>query len=82
MQRANVTVEQTLLSEILGELRRQHNADDMWTADEIADFLKLSKKTVQNRILDDKTFPRSRTLPTGGRRWVAKEVIEWVKKRV
>lgn len=70
------------LAAILDELRRQRSlTDDVWTADEIADYMKLSKKSVQNTVLGDKTFPVSVPLPTGGRRWLSKEVREWFKKR-
>lgn len=70
------------ITAILTELRKQRSlSDDLWAAEEIADYMKLSKKSVQNRVLDDPTFPRSVALPTGGRRWWAKEIREWMKKR-
>lgn len=70
------------LNAIQAELRKQRNQnDDLWAADEIADYMKLSKKSVQNGILNEQTFPKSIPLPTGGRRWLAKEIRKWVEKR-
>lgn len=70
------------LSAILTELKKQKSmTDDLWAADEIADYMKLSKKSVQNKVLDEPTFPKSIPLPTGGRRWLAKEIRKWVEKR-
>lgn len=71
-----------ILLDILKELRQQRSQDDdMWTADEIADFLKLSKGSVQNKILGAQGFPSSVVLPTGGRRWIAKEIRAWAQRR-
>lgn len=72
----------TLLTSILEELRRQRaQDDDIWRADEIADYMKLSKKTVQCDVLNTPGFPSSVPLPTGGRRWVAKEIKAWFLHR-
>lgn len=72
----------SMLEEINKKLERLGRTDDEpWRADEIADYMKLSKKTVQNDILTDRTFPKPTFLPTGGRRWTAGEVKAWYKKR-
>lgn len=71
-----------IVAEILNELRRQRSQeDDLWEANEIANHLKLSKKSVQNDVLKSAGFPSSIVLPTGGRRWVAKEIKAWAMKR-
>lgn len=71
-----------VLRRILEELRRQNAQDeDLWEAEHIADYMKLSKKSVQNNVIKSAGFPSCVVLPTGGRRWYAKEVREWVKHR-
>lgn len=73
---------EVLLAEILGELKRGREQDgDLWEAEHIADHMKLSKKSVQNKVLKMPGFPSSIVLPTGGRRWVAKEVKAWALRR-
>lgn len=63
------------------EVLLRQQADDLWAAEEIALYLKLSKKSVQNHITSHDTFPEPVELITGGKRWVAKEVRAWVMKR-
>lgn len=73
----------TLLQGILDELRRSR-FDDIWTAHEIADYLKTSLGSVQARVVTHPTFPAPIRLPTtkngGTRRWIAKEVKAWALK--
>lgn len=73
-----------LLSDIAQLMRRQASQDDdLWTADDVAAYLKLSKSTVQQRIIGKVGFPRPVILPTahdssgGGKRYLAKEVKAW-----
>ncbi len=58
--------------------------DELWRADEIADYLKVSKKTVQNRVLKSATFPPAILLDFGNKnpvkRWVPKQVITWATR--
>lgn len=71
-----------LLISILEELRsKRAQDDDLWEAEHIANYMKLSKKSVQNSVLKSPSFPGGLVLPTGGRRWVAKEVKAWVLHR-
>lgn len=61
------------------------NTDELWRADEIAAYLKVSKKTVQNRVLNSDKFPAPRLLEFAHtknpiRRWVPKEVIAWANR--
>jgi predicted DNA-binding transcriptional regulator AlpA len=66
----------TALHDIIARLDR--TSSDLWDAEDIAIYLRLSKKTVQNHVLEKDGFPRAITLTTGGRRWLAKEVKAWV----
>lgn len=59
--------------------------EELWRAEEIAEFLKLSKKSVQNRVLKSPTFPPARELRIAGykkpvKRWIPKEVMAWATK--
>lgn len=69
--------EQEALTAILGELRRQRVPDDAWTAEDIADYVKLEKSTVQGQLIKAPGFPTPRRLPTGGKRWDSREVRTW-----
>jgi hypothetical protein len=74
-----------LLVGILGELRQGRVQDDLWSAGDIAAYLKLKKSTVQSRLLCLPHFPKPVTIPTtdegGGKRWIAKEVKAWALKQ-
>ncbi len=52
--------------------------DRLWDASDIADFLKLSKKTVQNHYITQPDFP-----PPCDRikRWIPREVKAWATRR-
>jgi predicted DNA-binding transcriptional regulator AlpA len=61
------------------------NNDELWRAEEIAHYLKLAKKTVQNKVLTNHTFPAPRLLEFTGnkrpaKRWIPKEVIAWATR--
>lgn len=58
----------------------------LWRAAEIGAYLKLSPKTVQNKVLRIEGFPAPRLLKIIGnkevvKRWVAEEVREWALKQ-
>lgn len=72
-------IEQQLLT-TLQALQRQSIPDDLWSVEKIAMYLDLSKKSVTNHILKSEAFPAPVILPTGGKRWVAKEVRAWALK--
>ena len=63
------------------EAARQTLENDLWEAADIANYMKLSKKTVQNHVINNDGFPKPVLLATGGRRWIASEVRSWVLKR-
>ncbi len=76
-----------LLLEILNELRPQRAEDnELWNADDIAQYLRLSRSSIQSWVICRKDFPRPRAvrIPTesglGGRRWYAKEVEYWISR--
>ena len=74
-----------LLLEILNELKslRSDNAE-LWNVDDIAHYVRLSRSSVQSRLICRKDFPRAIRIPTdngmGGRRWYAKEVKHWTAR--
>ncbi len=71
-----------LLNEVLAQVRHSTRmADDVWSVEEIAAYLKLSVGSIRNHVLSSAGFPSPVNLPSGGRRWLAKEVRAWVEKR-
>ena len=79
-------MEQKILLEILNELKAQNAATgELWTVDDVARYLRLSKSSVQSRVIGKSGFPRAVRIPTeagmgGGRRWYRKEVVAWVSR--
>ena len=72
-----------ILLEILNELKAQNVAsNELWSASDIARYMRLSTSSIQSRVICRKDFPRAVRIPTdsgmGGRRWYAKEVKNWV----
>lgn len=62
--------------DLVAQMKRE--PDSLWDTDDIAGYAKLSRRTVQNHIVGKEGFPRPIVLPTGGRRWLAGEVREWL----
>jgi len=53
--------------------------DQMWTAEQIGNYMKLSAFTVSQKVVTRPGFPAP-CLPTGStKRWFAGEVIQWAK---
>lgn len=74
-----------ILLEILNELKAHNVAsNELWSASDIARYMRLSTSSIQSRVICRKDFPRAVRIPTdsgmGGRRWYAKEVQSWVSK--
>jgi predicted DNA-binding transcriptional regulator AlpA len=74
-----------LLLEILNLLKAQQATNaDIWNVDDIALYMRLSRSSIQSRIICRKDFPRAIRIPTenglGGRRWYAREVKHWVSR--
>jgi len=74
-----------LLLEILNELKSHSAATtELWNVDDIARYTRLSRSSVQSRIICRGDFPRAVRIPTdsglGGRRWYAAEVKYWISK--
>lgn len=75
----------TLLLEILNEIKSMRASNnELWNVDDIAHYVRLSRSSIQSRIICRKDFPRAIRIPTdnglGGRRWYAKEVKIWVSR--
>lgn len=80
-----ITTILNILAEILTEIRRlQGSESEVWRTDDVAKFLKLSKSSVQSRVISRPDFPRAVRIPsengTGGKRWYAREVKAWLQK--
>lgn len=78
-------MEQKILLEILNELKAQNIATgELWNIDDLARYMRLSKSSVQSRVICRKDFPRAVRIPTdnglGGRRWYALEVKQWLSR--
>jgi predicted DNA-binding transcriptional regulator AlpA len=74
-----------LLLEILNELRIQNSSScELWSTEDIARYMRLSRSSVHSRVICRHDFPRAVRIPTdsglGGRRWYSKEVKAWVVK--
>ena len=80
----SIVVEKLLL-EILNELRAQSaEKAELWNASDVARYMRLSTSSVQSRVIARKDFPRAVRIPTdggsGGRRWYAREVKQWIAR--
>jgi len=78
-------MEERILTEILSELKTQNaSTSELWDARDIANYMRLSRSSIQSRVITRKDFPRAVVIPTsdtgGGRRWYAKEVKEWLSR--
>lgn len=74
-----------LLLEILNEIKAQRaEQNEIWNSDDIAHYMRLSRSSIQSRVICRNDFPRAVRIPTdngmGGRRWYAREVKEWVRR--
>lgn len=71
---------EALLSEIKELIDNQK--ETLWTYADIAEFLKLSKSTVQTRIAVRPDFPTPFVFSEEKtKRWAPEEVRKWVKKQ-
>lgn len=78
-------MEQKILLEILNELKAYNVATgELWNVDDMARYMRLSKSSVQSRVICRRDFPRAIRIPTdngmGGRRWYVEEVKAWVAR--
>lgn len=74
------------IQELIRQLQRPAVAaeDELWTAQDIAAYLKLSTYTVERRVVVQPDFPTSvQPCATGvkaAKRWFAAEVISWLRQ--
>ncbi|WP_072281651.1 helix-turn-helix transcriptional regulator [Rappaport israeli] len=78
-----MTIEQYLI-DIKSALERSiQRDDDLWTTDDVAAYLKMSKRSVQS-IMKHPNFPKAIRLPTGDNgskpRWIAGEIRQFCKR--
>lgn len=73
-----------VLTEIRDGIRSANKDSRLWDVHDIADYLKYSTKTVQNRIINIQGFPQPINLPTtdngGYDRWEPAEIKAWAKR--
>jgi|GEM_PF-6381004 len=79
----------TLMKDLLKEMKSKSAATDLpvsmqlWTHDQIADYLRLAPEYVRKNVITNTHFPPVRPIPTDksgeryAQRWRASEVIEW-----
>lgn len=75
------------LADMLAErvMKTPRNAKAIWTCDEAANYLKVKRREVRDRISKHSSFPKPIQLPNGSgghceRRWYAQEIIKWAEK--
>lgn len=73
----------TVLNAILEQLKKNAMPDRLWSADDVATYMGLSKASVQQRIICKPDFPPAVRVPTTGKsktdpRWEPSEVKKWV----
>lgn len=56
----------------------------LWSAEDVAAYLGVTKRTVAERYAPLPSFPKARQLPSTGRRgllrWSAKEIMDWAHR--
>lgn len=76
------------LQDLLAQLKRPQIPpdDELWTADDIAGYLKLAADTTERRVVTRPDFPAAiQPCPTGKRaakRWFAVDVRTWARQNV
>ncbi len=76
----------TSIHDLIRQLQRPAVAakDELWTANDIAGYLKLSPYTVERRVVVQPSFPTSvQPCATGAKaakRWFANEVVLWLRQ--
>lgn len=76
-------METELLQEIRDGINAINASNRLWDYADIADYMNISEKTVQNRIkraIENEGFPRARET-LAGKRWIPAEVKAWTEKR-
>ena len=78
-------MKEKILLEILNELKSQRAVtSELWNANDIARYMRLSLSSIQSRVICQKSFPRALRIPTqngsGGRRWYSREVKSWLRE--
>lgn len=75
---------ENMLLELKSMQSRTVNDETLWDVDDIAAYLKITKKyMLSKKLLDRSDFPPSYELPVSShkntRRWKAREVVAWVE---
>ena len=59
----------------------QQNHQRLWRIEDIGNYLQLKPSTVHSTTIKKPGFPVPIVLPSGGKRWIAKEVRAWATKQ-
>jgi len=70
-----------ILSEILAEIKRQNTNHRLWSAQDIADYIGLSKSSAYARVICQPGFPKPIKLGGISRRWKPSEVQAFVERK-
>ncbi|MDR5777370.1 MULTISPECIES: hypothetical protein [unclassified Caballeronia] len=77
------TIEENLIERLVAALEnRRPLSETLWSVDQIAQWLGLSKTTVEMRVVTRPGFPSSfRPVDSkqAQRRWFASDVLEWAR---
>jgi predicted DNA-binding transcriptional regulator AlpA len=57
--------------------RTEHVPDDLWTAEQVASYFKVTPRTIREWREVDPTFPACLELPGRSVRWHRNDIIKW-----
>ncbi len=69
-----------LLKDILQELKGTNKNSRLWDIQDIADYFKLAKNSVSNRLLCKPAFPKAIKIEGVGKRWKPSEVKAYAER--
>jgi len=70
---------------LVSQLKQLIGDDSLWSINDIANYMKLSKSTISCRIISHSDFPASIQIPYGlgsktEKRWYPNEVKAWIAR--
>lgn len=71
--------EETILFEMLTELKKLNNINRLWSIDDVADYFAMGRTTARNKIINNPSFPKPITIQNTLPRWEPEEVKAWAK---
>jgi predicted DNA-binding transcriptional regulator AlpA len=61
----------------MGERVRHPVPDEVWTAEQVAEYFKVTERTLRDWRDRDATFPQPLDLPGRALRWYVDDVVAW-----